>query len=542
MDTQQLAQTVRRYDSVGALLRERATEHPERVFLKWNGDSITYRRMLDDASQVAGALSQLGIGKGDRVAIMMATSPKWLKVWFGAVLNGAVIVPINNAHLGDSLEYQLSDSEATMLFIDADFVPRLNTIAVSSTIKHVFVNGPLPEGLKVHADSLDVLLCGNTTEPPDVAVFSDDPATILYTSGTTGPPKGCVLPHGQYLAAAFMHAQNCGYSSETVIYTCLPLFHINAQNYTVLSAVAAGAAIAMDPKFSASRFWKRLIETGATAFNFIGSMAVSLWNQPVSPEEQQHRATIAFGVPVPLEIWGEWEKRFGCKVIYAYGMTENALAAMFHHTDTPVAADLRGAAGRPSLTTEIRVVDERDTPVPPGTVGEILTRPTIPSTMMTEYWRKPTATIEAFRGCWFHTGDLGYLDADGYLFYVDRKKDALRRKGEMVSSWEVETSITKHPAVTECAVVAVPSEMGEDEIMAVVVVKEDVQFDPADLIAFCGDRMPAFQIPRYIRRVLGLPRTETQRVEKYRLRREGVTPDTWDANAATASSRIADRR
>jgi carnitine-CoA ligase len=535
VDSQELATIVRRHQNVGALLKARAAEHPDRVFLKWDNHSVSYGQMVGDAAKVAGALSRLGIGKGDRVAIMMATSPKWLKVWFGAVMIGAIIVPINSAHLGDSLAYQLSDSEAAMLVIDAEFVHRLNAIDGPWTIDHTFVNGEVPDDLKVHVESLDVLLSGEALPPPTAQISFSDPATILYTSGTTGPPKGCVLPHGQYLAAAFLHAHNCGYSRDTVIYSCLPLFHINAQNYTVLSAVAAGAAIAMDQKFSASRFWTRMIETDATAFNFIGSMAVSLWNQPVRPEEKQHHARLAFGVPVPLDIWGEWEQRFGCKVVYAYGMTENALAAMFHHTDTPVPANLRGAAGRPSLTTEIRIVDDYDNSVPPGVVGEILSRPTIPATMMTEYWRKERATIEAFRSCWFHTGDLGYLDAAGYLFYADRKKDALRRKGEMVSSWEVETSVAKHPAVAECAVIGVPSEMGEDEIMAVVVLNDDAgeAFDPGELVVFCADRMPKFQIPRYIRTVSALPRTQTQRVEKFRLRREGITADTWDSATST---------
>lgn len=534
MDAHELTTVIRKYESIGALLQTRATEHPERPFLKWGDESITYGRIYSEASCVANALSGLGVAKGDRVAVMMATSPEWLKVWFGATLIGAVIVPINSAHLGDGLQYQLADSEATVLVIDIEFVPRLSAIEAVQSIKHIFINGAVPadQAAVVHAEPLAALTSGPAVLADPAPVRLEDAATILYTSGTTGPPKGCVLPHGQYLAAAFLHAHNCGYTSDTVIYSCLPLFHINAQNYTVLSAVSAGAAIAMDQRFSASRFWKRLIDTGATAFNFIGSMAVSLWNQPRSPEEKQHHATLAFGVPIPIDLWGEWEERFGCKVVYAYGMTENALAAMFHHAEAPVAAHLRGAAGKPSLTTDILVVDDRDNPVAPGTVGEILTRPKVPWTMMTEYWGKPDATIGAFRGCWFHTGDLGYLDSDGYLFYVDRKKDALRRKGEMVSSWEVETAVSKFPPVAECAVVAVPSDMGEDEIMVVVVAKDGEVIDPAGLIEFCGERIPKFQIPRYVRTVASLPRTQTQRVEKYRLRREGLTPDTWDAAAA----------
>jgi crotonobetaine/carnitine-CoA ligase len=197
-----------------------------------------------------------------------------------------------------------------------------------------------------------------------------------------------------------------------------------------------------------------------------------------------------------------------------------------------VPAELRGAAGKASVTTEVAIVDDHDRAVPPGSVGEIVTRPKIAWTMMTEYWRNPAATAEAFRGCWFHTGDLGYLTADGYLFYVDRKKDALRRKGEMISSWEIETVVGKYPPVAECAVVAVPSELGEDEIMVVVSPREHAQISPAGLIEFCHSRIPAFQIPRYVRILDELPRTQTQRVEKYKLRSQGVTADTWDTLAA----------
>jgi crotonobetaine/carnitine-CoA ligase len=369
------------------------------------------------------------------------------------------------------------------------------------------------------------------TRPPEADLSLGSPCSILYTSGTTGPPKGCLLPQGQYLAAAHLHADNCAYDQSTTLYTCLPLFHVNAQNYSLLSALAAGGTLALDDRFTASGFWEKLIEVGATAFNFIGSMAVSLWNREPRPIERKHGARIAFGVPVPLNLWGEWEERFGVRVIYAYGMTENALPAIFPIGDTPAAPHLRGAAGKASPMAEVAVVDGQDRPVAPGVLGEILTRPKLAHTMMSEYVDRPDATVEAFRNGWFHTGDLGTLDEDGYLFYVDRKKDALRRKGEMISSWEVEAVVGKFPGVAECAAVGVPSELGEDEVLVAVVCSQP-GFDPAALIAFCHQRTAAHQVPRYVRVVEELPRTQTQRVEKYRLRKEGVTTATWDAAQA----------
>jgi crotonobetaine/carnitine-CoA ligase len=443
---------------------------------------------------------------------MMANSVDWLALWFAVARLGALLVPINTAHKSAGLRYQLDHCRPSVLVLDPEFVAHLEDARLEHPPRHVLTAVPRA-----------------ATDPREVAdVGPHSPAAILYTSGTTGPPKGCLLPHGQYLAAAFLHADACGYDESTVIYTCLPLFHINAQNYTVLSALAAGGAVALDDRFSASRFWDRLIEVGATAFNFIGSMALSLWNQPIRDAEQEHAARVAFGVPLAPEVWEAWEKRFGVRVVYTYGMTENALPAIVDGRETPVSAARRGSSGRASPTSEVVIADEHDRPLPAGEVGQILTRATIPWTMMTEYVDQPGATVEAFRNGWFHTGDLGYLDADGYLFFVDRLKDAVRRRGEMVSSWEVEAVVTQYPGVLDCAMVGVSSELGDDDIL-VVLVTEDPAFDPALLVEFCAERLAHFQVPRYVRRVGELPKTQTQRVEKYRLRSDGLLPGDWDA-------------
>ncbi|MGH9001293.1 MAG: AMP-binding protein [Acidimicrobiia bacterium] len=525
--TEALSAAVRETVSVGALLERRAEDHPDRVLLRWEAENYTYGQVEEMANTVANSLLERGVKPGDRVAVMMANSPEWVGVWLGIAKAGAVAVTINTAYLGDGLAYQLQDCGARATVVDEEFAPRLDAIAGEIPTSQMFVK---PQGgeLAAGADPLDKLFAGSSARPAIPPLGPQSPCSILYTSGTTGPAKGCLLPHGQYLAAAFLHAANCGYGPETTLYTCLPLFHINAQNYSLLSAMSVGGTLALDAKFTASGFWERLIEVGATAFNFIGFVAQALWNREPSPAEREHRATVAFGAPVPLNIWEAWEERFGCRIVYAYGMTENALPAIFPLADTPAAPEVRGAGGKASPTSDVAIVDDHDFPVPPGTVGEIVTRPKIPWTMMLEYFNRPDATRDAFRNCWFHTGDLGYLDDSGFVFWVDRKKDALRRRGEMVSSWDVEAVVAKFPGVAECAVVGVPSEMSEDDILVAVVPAE--RLDPADLVAFCRERMAAFQVPRYVRFVDSLPRTQTQRVEKYRLRADGATEDTWDAN------------
>jgi crotonobetaine/carnitine-CoA ligase len=520
MDPARLQSLIARDESLRGLLEARVEATPDKPFILWRGAAYSYTEIDARANAVANSLLACGVSIGDRVAIMMSNSLEWVALWLGAAKVGAVAVTLNTAYKGEGLRYLLGHSRPALLAIDEEFLPRLEAL-----------EGPLPD---LHVGGGE-LLDGDRARPPRAELSLRSPCSILYTSGTTGPPKGCLLPQGQYLAAAHLHAENCGYDETTTLYTCLPLFHINAQNYSLLSALAAGGTLALDDRFTASGFWEKLIEVGATAFNFIGSMAISLWNREPRPIERGHGARIAFGVPVPLNIWGEWEERFGVRVIYAYGMTENALPAIFPIQDTPAAPHLRGAAGKASPMAEVAVVDDDDRPLPAGELGEIVTRPMLPFTMMTEYVDRPDATVEAFRNCWFHTGDLGILDADGYLFYVDRKKDALRRRGEMISSWEVEATVGKFPGVAECAAVGVPSDLGEDEVLIAVACAGE-PIDPAALIAFCRERTAAHQVPRYVRLVPELPRTQTQRIEKYRLREQGVTADTWDAEHALLES------
>lgn len=531
LDTARLGQLIAADRNLGAMIESRVDRYGDKTFLLFEGTATSYREMDVLANRAAHGLARLGVGRGDRVALMMRTSVEWLALWFGALKIGAVMVPINTAYRGNGLAHILNDSGSRVVIADSDYGDRFDALGDELVAMTELIARPVDDGDALGRRTVADLLDADGSRPAALDLEPRDPAAILYTSGTTGPAKGCLLPHGQYLASAHQMNANCHYDSSSVLYSCLPLFHINAQNYSVLCAVAAGATLALDAKFTASGFFDRLCAVNATAFNIIGGIPVMLYNQPERAIERQHGARVAFGVPVPLDLWEAWEKRFGVRIVYAYGMTENALPAMVSFDQTPCAPRLRGSGGRATPSAELAIVDDDDRLVAPGVVGEVVTRPKVPWTMMLEYFGNPAATVAAWRNGWFHTGDLGYLDEGGYFFYVDRKKDALRRRGEMVSSWDVESVVSAFPAVADCAVFGVPSEVGEDEIMVAVVLTEGAVLDRQSLLTHCRDRMAAFQVPRFIRVVGDLPRTQTGRVEKYKLRSEGVTIDTWDAVA-----------
>jgi len=318
-------------------------------------------------------------------------------------------------------------------------------------------------------------------------------------------------------------AESVGYTEQDTSYTCMPLFHINAQIGSIIAALYAGAQVALFQRFSSRTFWNEVRSSGATIFLGMGSVGNILMKNPPSDEDIDNRVRLAVVVPPPDDLEG-FEKRFGLRVIYeTFGMTEGLFLPPKLYEPRR-----RGCCGKPIDEYEISIVDDDDLPLPAGEIGELVVRPREPLTMMSGYYKMPEATLESFRNLWFHTGDLAYLDQEAFLYYVGRKKDAIRRRGENISAYDVETVVNQHPAIMESAAIAVPSELGEDDVKVVVVLRPGASLVPDELIKFCGSRMAYFMVPRYVEIADSLPKNPSQRIEKYKLRARGINAATWD--------------
>jgi len=360
--------------------------------------------------------------------------------------------------------------------------------------------------------------------PADVG--PGDTLVILYTSGTTGPAKGVCCPHAQLYRFGLNVVELLEIDERDVLYTCLPLFHTNALN-CFFQALVSGATYCLDSRFSASRFFRRAIDAGATVTYLLGAMVPILLKQPVRPEEREHRIRVGNGNAPPAEIDREMRERFGFGIAECYASTEAGCAL-----GASLQEQRLGAMGRPMPGYEARVVDDHDGDLPDGTSGELVLRASHPFSMATGYYRMPEKTVEAWRNLWFHTGDRVVRDPDGYLSFVDRMTDSLRRRGENISSFEVEQVLLGHAGVSAAAVYGVPSELGEDEVMATVVPREGAELTPEELIQFCVPQLAYFAIPRYLEIVEELPLTENGKVKKFVLRERGVGPETWDREQA----------
>ena len=517
---------------VGKLIRKKALSQRDRVFLHFKDQTVTYRQLDERSNRFANGFSDLGIKKDDKVAIMMKNHPDFLYVWFGAVKLGAVEVPINTAYKGDLLKHILNNSDSKILIIDDDMLDRLLLIKDDlSKLEQVLCHGTIDESvaksLPVPVSSLERFF-EYPADPVEVDVKPMDPAGFIYTSGTTGPSKGAVCPHNYFLHMADLVAQLRDLNSEDILYTFLPLFHINAQCMTVLTALLYEAQIVIADRFSATTFWDEILKYGATQFNYLGAVMTILAKQEPRKNELDNPVRIAFGAACPPDVMQQLEERFGFVCLEGFGMTEIGIVV---HDD--INARRTGSCGRVlDQYYEVELVDDDDIEVGVGEIGEIVVRTKLPYIMMTEYYQMPDKTLEAYQNLWFHTGDYAKKDADGYYYFVDRKKDAMRRRGENISSFEVEKVINTHPGILESAVFAVPSELGEDEVKANIVLKPGENLPPEDLIGFCNERMAYFAVPRYLEFVSELPKTPTNRIEKYRLRQAGVTENTWDREKA----------
>lgn len=498
---------------------------PEHPLLCCAGRETTVGEIDAGARAVAGALHGWGIERGDRCAVMMGNVPEFTQCWFGILRAGAIEVPVHSAHRGPLLEHILGESEARVLFCDAEFVPRLQGLELPALERIVVrgeAEGETPGGL-VSVPLAEALAAPRLAAPPRLAV--GDVSCILYTSGTTGRSKGVVLPHGANLKLARANIALMEYTAEDVLYTAFPLFHVNAKFTSVTSAMLCGARLVLDERFSASTFWPRMREEGITSFNYMGGLLAILAKQPERPDDRDHGVVKAYGGACPPPLWEPFEARFGVRLHEHYGMTETGITTQNTRTTRRV-----GSIGLPAPHYEVRLADEDDLEVPVGEVGEIQVRPREPEVMLHEYWRRPDATSTGFRNFWFHTGDRATRDADGFFYYHDRLTDSIRRRGENVSSFELEAVVAGFDGVLECAAYGVPSELGEDEVMIAVVPEGDL--DREALIAWCEARVARFAVPRYVRVMAELPKNSSQRIQKFRLREAGVTPDTWDRLAA----------
>lgn len=516
--------------TLGSCLAQRAALHPDREFLVFGEQTWTYREFDDWVTLVAGGLLALGLKKGDKLAIMLPNCPEFLATWFACGRIGVIEVPVNTGYRGPLLRYIMDQSDSRMAVVSTKYLDRFQheSVGFGKLEKLVFwsPDSIQPQDLPIPVVSFDVLR-SESVPLPYIKITPRDLMAILYSSGTTGPSKGILLCHNYFCWHGSKIAEGRGLSETDRLYTCLPLFHGNAQLITTMPALMAGATLVLDDYFSASTFWERVRECRATQINYIGGMIPILMKQPPSPGDRQHSVKVAMGGGAPRDQWLQFEERFGVRIIECYGQTENCVALF-----SPLDAPRVGSIGLPICGYQVDLVDDNDESVGLDTIGELVFRPEHPYIMMDGYYKMPEATLAQSQNLWFHSGDLIKKDSDGYFYFVDRKKDAIRRRGENISAFEVEMVVNSHFAVLESAAIAVPSEVGEDEVMVCVVLRPGQELSALELIKHCEELLPYFAVPRFVDFYTELPKTPTHRVEKYRLRERGITPTTWDREKA----------
>jgi crotonobetaine/carnitine-CoA ligase len=502
------------------MLRRQAALHGGRKLVEMSGQFWSFADTLEIAGRFGGTLRAAGVERGDHVAVICGNRTELLQVYLGCGWIGAVTVPINTASRGAQLAHILTNSQAKLLVVQAEFADALSSLEiVPPALRAIWVIGDadVPAGLP-----RPVAFPAPGEPVPEAPVGPGDTVAILYTSGTTGVSKGVCCPHAQYFWWGVNTARLLGVRGDDVLLTSLPLFHTNALN-TFYQALLTGASLVVEPRFSASGFAPSLSRHKATVTYLLGAMVPILLSRPVSELDRAHAVRIALAPGVPERFHPEFEERFGIALLDGYGSTETnfVLGCTLPHKRA-------GAMGPVFEGFEARVVDDADNAMPDGEPGELVLRAAEPFAFATGYFGMPEKTIEAWRNLWFHTGDRIVRDADGYFRFIDRMKDAIRRRGENVSSYEVEQVLLSHPDVAEAAAFPARSELAEDEVMVAVVLRHGGSLTPPALANYCKGRMPAFAIPRFIEFVTALPMTENGKVQKFRLRERGVTAATWD--------------
>ena len=519
--------------SLGEFLEIVVGSNPDKTFIEIAGRQITYSNFYRRCRSAATMFRDLGIGHGDRVCIFLPNVPEVLYTWFGLALIGGITVTINTAYRRDEMAFILNNADASALVAHESLLDVATQAAdIAPCVRHrLFVgDDAAPSGWTNYSDLLAA--SPEIAELPPVA--PTDISMLQYTSGTTGNPKGVQVTHQMYVSAGQGFALWTQATPDDRFFTCLPYFHANAQYYSTMGTLASGATLVVQDRFSASRFWDQVREARATVVNFIGMMMPVLSKNDPQPDDRNNTVRLFYGSPAfSPEFLAEFEQRFGTDIIVGFGMTETC-----YGTIETIRGERRpNSSGQPrqhpdsGFENAVRIVDDAGDPVPNGQPGEITIRN--PATMA-GYWRNDAETSASLRDGWLFTGDLGWLDDDNYLYFVDRKKDVIRRRGENISSQEVEDVIKSHESVLDCAIIAVPSELGEDEVKAYITPRPGASPQPEDVIYWCADRLAYFKVPRYIEIRDELPRTPSLRVRKDVLRqeREDLISGCFDREAA----------
>lgn len=533
---------------IGEALREHAREHSERPFVKCGGEWQSFGAFDRRTDELAAGLAALGLEKGDRVAILMPNRIEILELYFALAKLCVVQVPLNIYLRGEFLRHQLSNSEPIAVVTDhpglmsgASLLPEIPSLRTIVTIDD---ESDAAAAMLRDSGSHHWVRYADVTAadagPPAVDVRPDDPMSILYTSGTTGLPKGCLLTHGYYSWVGRQMILVHQIEPSDRMFTALPMFHSAGRMMVVSAALQARAPLNVEPSFSARNFIRRASEEGATLAYGVGAMTFALMKTEPSEHDRAHQLRLIMMPPTSPEMQDKFRRRFGVTVFAeTFGQTECVPV-----TNNPIFNTERrpGSGGKPVADLEVMLMDENDDPVPTGTPGEVVVRPKTKHAMFRGYWRNPEATAEAFRHLWFHTGDIGYFDDEGYFWFLDRKKDAIRRRGENVSSVELEATIGLHPDIEDVAVIGVASPSTEEDIAALLVLRDGVELTPAELFEFFGKHVPYYAVPRYVDFLNELPRNATGRLQKFKLRERGLGEGTVDFEALGFSITLSARR
>lgn len=496
--------------SVGGLLAQRVAAAPDKIFLSSSEDgrTFTYREFDEAVNRTVRLLAASGIGKGETVSLLMPNSVEYIVGYFACFKLGAVAGPVNSLLKASEMAFVMSNSEARALFVGKEFQAIIDDISEQIPSLDAII-----EFDDVMAATSN--FSGAAEQLPVEPVSTGDAAIIIYTSGTTGKPKGCVLTHQNLIANARQISDWLGFTPEDRVLTMMPLFHMNAVSVTTMSPLYAGGSTVVSPKFSASRFWQIISDYGVTSFGSVATMLSMLLTKypdgvPAGLDTDQLRFAMCGSAPVPAEVMRQFEETFNCLVIEGYGLSESTCRSTFN---PPNRSRKPGSCGVP-IGNELRIVDDNDEDVPQGERGEILLRG---ENICREYFRNPDATAHAFRGGWFHTGDVAYRDEEGFVFIVDRKSDMIIRGGENIYPREIDEVLYSHPAVAAAAAIGVPDKLYGEEVSAFIVLKEGTVASELEIIDYCRARLADYKCPKSVRFVLDIPKGPTGKLLKREL-------------------------